>query len=30
VSSGVEEKPGIKSALQIARFVQAAREEIQL
>jgi phosphoribosylanthranilate isomerase len=30
VSSGVEEKPGIKSALQIARFVQAAREESQL
>jgi phosphoribosylanthranilate isomerase len=29
VSSGVEEKPGIKSALQIARFVQAAREESQ-
>jgi phosphoribosylanthranilate isomerase len=27
VSSGVEEKPGIKSALEIARFVQAAREE---
>jgi len=29
VSSGVEEKPGIKSALQIARFVQAARAESQ-
>jgi phosphoribosylanthranilate isomerase len=27
VSSGVEEKPGIKSALEIARFVQAARKE---
>jgi phosphoribosylanthranilate isomerase len=27
VSSGVEEKPGIKSALEIARFVQAARQE---
>jgi phosphoribosylanthranilate isomerase len=27
VSSGVEEKPGIKSALEIARFVRAAREE---
>jgi phosphoribosylanthranilate isomerase len=27
VSSGVEEKPGIKSALKIARFVQAVRQE---
>ena len=27
VSSGVEERPGIKSALEIARFVQAARQE---
>jgi phosphoribosylanthranilate isomerase len=27
VSSGVEEKPGIKSALEIARFVHAARQE---
>jgi phosphoribosylanthranilate isomerase len=27
VSSGVEDKPGIKSALEIRRFVQAAREE---
>jgi phosphoribosylanthranilate isomerase len=30
VSSGVEEKPGIKSALEIVRFVQAAREERKL
>jgi phosphoribosylanthranilate isomerase len=30
VSSGVEEKPGIKSALEIARFVQAARQESKL
>jgi phosphoribosylanthranilate isomerase len=30
VSSGVEEKPGIKSALEIVRFVRAAREEIKL
>jgi phosphoribosylanthranilate isomerase len=30
VSSGVEEQPGIKSALAIARFVQAAREESQV
>jgi phosphoribosylanthranilate isomerase len=29
VSSGVEEKPGIKSALEIARFVAAARQESQ-
>lgn len=27
VSSGVEEKPGIKSALEIGRFVEAARQE---
>jgi phosphoribosylanthranilate isomerase len=27
VSSGVEEKPGIKSPQEIARFVQAARQE---
>jgi phosphoribosylanthranilate isomerase len=27
VSSGVEQKPGIKSALEISRFVQAARQE---
>jgi phosphoribosylanthranilate isomerase len=26
VSSGVEERPGVKSALKIARFAQAARE----
>jgi phosphoribosylanthranilate isomerase len=26
VSSGVEERPGVKSALEIARFVQAVRE----
>jgi phosphoribosylanthranilate isomerase len=30
VSSGVEEKPGIKSPLEIARFVQAARQEAKL
>jgi phosphoribosylanthranilate isomerase len=30
VSSGVEDRPGIKSALEIARFVQAAREESKL
>jgi phosphoribosylanthranilate isomerase len=30
VSSGVEERPGIKSALEIARFVQAARQEKKL
>jgi len=30
VSSGVEDKPGIKSALEISRFVQAAREESKL
>jgi len=30
VSTGVEEKPGIKSALEIVRFVQAAREERKL
>ena len=30
VSSGVEDKPGIKSALEIRRFVEAAREESKL
>jgi phosphoribosylanthranilate isomerase len=30
VSSGVEEKPGLKSAPEIARFVQAARQEDKL
>jgi phosphoribosylanthranilate isomerase len=30
VSSGVEEKPGIKSPQEIARFVQAARQEANL
>jgi phosphoribosylanthranilate isomerase len=30
VSSGVEGSPGIKSALEIGRFVQAAREESRL
>jgi phosphoribosylanthranilate isomerase len=30
VSSGVEERPGIKSALEIARFVQAVRQEKKL
>jgi phosphoribosylanthranilate isomerase len=30
VSSGVEDSPGIKSALEIGRFVQAAREESRL
>lgn len=30
VSSGVEERPGIKSAREIARFVQAARQEAKL
>jgi phosphoribosylanthranilate isomerase len=30
VSSGVEEKPGIKSASAIARFVQAARQESKI
>ena len=29
VSSGVEARPGIKSAAEIVRFVQAAREEVK-